>query len=409
SFDFQNPQLRNQKLERTISDVLEDELYSPNLSPTTVSDDFVADLSESLSPTWGIKSLPATRTASPNNFRDLSPFRKSSPFYSGVTAESPLTHSQSYHDLINDTMNVQSQPRADNRQLDNSPATGGAVPSLASIKPVFQKQKFSPIQQKLVRNQLQNQQNMQKLHDINPDSAQIANVPFNTPPSKTISPKESLLDYSESTSNATLASYQSTPNSNQDDFGSETADELSTGFNTPTGLQNGYTFTNNDLERGRPLNRLPDHYYSPAQSQISQRQDFEDYGNMSTGSPMPSGSLYSMAQEDNIYVCNECGRRFPRAHNLQLHKRTHNVTPPRKKLPLSAHVGPHRCTWINPSTGKVCNKVFSRPYDLIRHQDTIHASSRKTFKCDLCGDDTKTFSRQDALARHIRVKHEKGK
>ncbi|CAN6609025.1 hypothetical protein TRVA0_004S00562 [Trichomonascus vanleenenianus] len=79
---------------------------------------------------------------------------------------------------------------------------------------------------------------------------------------------------------------------------------------------------------------------------------------------------------------------------------------PRKKTSVS-HAGPHRCDLILPSTGKQCNKVFSRPYDLIRHQDTIHAPVRKTFKCDQCGDTSKTFSRMDALARHKRVKHPK--
>lgn len=67
--------------------------------------------------------------------------------------------------------------------------------------------------------------------------------------------------------------------------------------------------------------------------------------------------------------------------------------------------GPHRCELKIPGTGKPCLKVFSRSYDLIRHQDTIHAPVRKTFSCPKCGPDSKTFSRMDALSRHIRVKH----
>lgn len=77
---------------------------------------------------------------------------------------------------------------------------------------------------------------------------------------------------------------------------------------------------------------------------------------------------------------------------------------PRKRVPVS-HTGPHKCDIVNQNTGKTCNKIFSRPYDLIRHQDTIHAPVRKTFKCEACGDASKTFSRMDALSRHIRVKH----
>lgn len=74
----------------------------------------------------------------------------------------------------------------------------------------------------------------------------------------------------------------------------------------------------------------------------------------------------------------------------------------------------HQCELINPTTRKPCNKEFSRPYDLIRHQETIHASMKKIFRCVICEDRMnggvgngrlKTFSRGDALSRHIKVKH----
>ncbi|KAK6463230.1 hypothetical protein DFJ63DRAFT_312553 [Scheffersomyces coipomensis] len=81
---------------------------------------------------------------------------------------------------------------------------------------------------------------------------------------------------------------------------------------------------------------------------------------------------------------------------------------------ISANNPNHQCDLINPSTGVSCNKQFSRPYDLIRHQETIHASKKKIFRCVICegrlngglgnGKD-KTFSRGDALSRHIKVKH----
>lgn len=74
----------------------------------------------------------------------------------------------------------------------------------------------------------------------------------------------------------------------------------------------------------------------------------------------------------------------------------------------------HHCELVNPSTGHPCNKQFSRPYDLIRHQETIHASKKKIFRCVICegrlnggpgNGKLKTFSRGDALSRHIKVKH----
>ena len=66
--------------------------------------------------------------------------------------------------------------------------------------------------------------------------------------------------------------------------------------------------------------------------------------------------------------------------------------------------GPHKCERINPSTGKPCNTIFSRPYDLTRHEDTIHNARKQKVRCHLCTEE-KTFSRNDALTRHFRVCH----
>ncbi|KAK6456219.1 zf-C2H2 zinc finger, C2H2 type [Scheffersomyces xylosifermentans] len=104
------------------------------------------------------------------------------------------------------------------------------------------------------------------------------------------------------------------------------------------------------------------------------------------------------------------------------------VTPPARKQSRSLEPQPHhksaaeislnnpnhQCDLINPATGLPCNKPFSRPYDLIRHQETIHASKKKIFRCVICegringgpgNGKSKTFSRGDALSRHIKVKH----
>jgi 26S proteasome regulatory subunit N4 len=66
--------------------------------------------------------------------------------------------------------------------------------------------------------------------------------------------------------------------------------------------------------------------------------------------------------------------------------------------------GPHKCERINPSTNKPCNTIFSRPYDLTRHEDTIHNARKQKVRCHLCTED-KSFSRNDALTRHFRVCH----
>ncbi|GME85479.1 unnamed protein product [[Candida] boidinii] len=116
----------------------------------------------------------------------------------------------------------------------------------------------------------------------------------------------------------------------------------------------------------------------------------------------------------------------------------------------------HICKIINPKTGLPCLKKFSRPYDLTRHEKSIHATKRLFYRCMFCEDDerrkvglesnhpivfscdyrnsktslensmssrhtnkkttnhtsvdqylsNKTFSRGDALTRHLKSKHE---
>lgn len=64
------------------------------------------------------------------------------------------------------------------------------------------------------------------------------------------------------------------------------------------------------------------------------------------------------------------------------------------------------CNRVQPN-GHLCGKTFGRPYDLARHYE-IHNPNRPTFTCSHCeGGDEKgfTFSRYDALTRHLKNKH----
>ncbi|EJS44329.1 rpn4p [Saccharomyces arboricola H-6] len=70
------------------------------------------------------------------------------------------------------------------------------------------------------------------------------------------------------------------------------------------------------------------------------------------------------------------------------------------------------CQIMNLITAEPCGAQFSRSYDLTRHQNTIHAKRKIVFRCSECikilGSEgyQKTFSRLDALTRHIKSKHE---
>jgi Zinc finger, C2H2 type len=124
------------------------------------------------------------------------------------------------------------------------------------------------------------------------------------------------------------------------------------------------------------------------------------------------------SSDSGTYTCtyHGCTHRFETPAKLQKHKRdAHRQTSPTAG-PTSApagptnlglrnsQAGPHKCERTNPSTGKPCNSIFSRPYDLTRHEDTIHNARKQKVRCHLCTEE-KTFSRNDALTRHMRVVH----
>ncbi|KAM5474401.1 hypothetical protein MauCBS54593_001975 [Microsporum audouinii] len=138
-------------------------------------------------------------------------------------------------------------------------------------------------------------------------------------------------------------------------------------------------------------------------------------------SDLPAGRPDDTASEAGTYSCtyHGCTRRFETPARLQKHKReAHRQTTPGSHMlardssslgarGLSARnsqAGPHKCERTNPSTGKPCNSIFSRPYDLTRHEDTIHNARKQKVRCHLCTEE-KTFSRNDALTRHMRVVH----
>jgi len=120
--------------------------------------------------------------------------------------------------------------------------------------------------------------------------------------------------------------------------------------------------------------------------------------------------------DTGTYTCtyHGCTLRFETPQKLQKHKREGHRNANAANLgsgmtsaallERNSQAGPHKCERINPTTGKPCNTIFSRPYDLTRHEDTIHNARKQKVRCALCVEE-KTFSRNDALTRHMRVVH----
>jgi len=121
--------------------------------------------------------------------------------------------------------------------------------------------------------------------------------------------------------------------------------------------------------------------------------------------------------DTGTYTCtyHGCTLRFDTPAKLQRHKREGHRNSASvisggdeggmiSAVQRNSQAGPHKCERINPSTGKPCNTIFSRPYDLTRHEDTIHNARKQKVHCPICTEE-KTFSRNDALTRHMRVVH----
>lgn len=338
------------RLDRTISDIYQDELYNPavmaapqvskpmgqNMNPRN----FIADRLSAAN-----QGHMSARSQSPANRRDRSPFRPSSPFSGDMGSE--------------------------------------ALPQAATSVP------------------MPNAMNMNQ--SMNQNTGDI----------KTMSPKDAVLDFQD---------------------GDDTMPPL-----FPAGIPSGHADFNlgdalglrRDSGSMRPMEAFPQ-YTAPAMSQpqfafaqpqsrpqdhlLQQSSDFPSLPTMeSTETPQSQISMPSTESihrptntpTDATYTCtyHNCAYRFDSPSRLQRHKReAHRQTTPgghlisRDTSLRNSQAGPHKCERINPSTGKACNSIFSRPYDLTRHEHTIHTAGKQKVRCHICNED-KTFSRNDALTR----------
>ncbi|KAL3479811.1 hypothetical protein BJX99DRAFT_61721 [Aspergillus californicus] len=279
-------------------------------------------------------------------------------------------------------------------------------------------------------------------HDAFQQNSQITSIPTSQPgmvmrqaqaEPKTISPQDAVLHDLNETPDHGLPMFSHQPDFNIGDALGLRHDQSfqAPGFPSMDSFPGHYNqagtshpFTFNQQQQGRRqsqqyLHHTPDF---PASMPRFESTGSDVYSNNLTSPPLSKNAVpiqheitrpQDTTSDSGTYTCtyHGCSQRFDTPPKLQKHKReAHRQTTPgghmgvREGMSRNTQAGPHRCERKNPSTGKPCNSVFSRPYDLTRHEDTIHNARKQKVRCSMCTEE-KTFSRNDALTRHMRVVH----
>ncbi|KAF5027517.1 hypothetical protein F66182_366 [Fusarium sp. NRRL 66182] len=364
------------KLDRTMTDVYGDELYSPNFAITSTPP---SQNQMSVSPTNDVFSqrlhaansqhLSAAHSPASTASRDRSPFRTGSPL-----APSPA------HDF----------------------SSAGFTQNLAF-------------------NSAQRMREQSKAHQDAQFMRQQMSMKQEPETPKTISPKDAILEFNEPEGDNNFPLFpQNSSGFDMDQFSKNTIGPGSQeSMHDANAHGHGhFNFLPSHASNGIPV---PQQYPFIAHPRISHETPprLSSAGSSSNDSrnTTPVNRPISTTADGGTYTCtyHGCTLRFETPALLQKHKReghrqTQALGPARPRdmgmtsTLLNTQAGPHRCERINPSTGKPCNTVFSRPYDLTRHEDTIHNARKQKVRCNLCTEE-KTFSRADALTRHYRVCH----
>lgn len=408
------------KLDRTMSDAYNDELYSPNFS-----------------------------------------FTSAPPPKSEETMLSPSQHSDIFSQRLqaanSQHLSASTQPSLGNQSRGRSPFRQGS-PLAPIAHPTFNSQ---PSQQVRLGTAAQMRERQKAESDARVLVEQMRRSSPEQSTPKTISPKDALLDYHETEDDIAMPLFPRHPTpqyrlaktvaqepSDLDDSSSQQSFGSMATSRRPS--SSAYSNSSQATQRNRSVFtfappsvpgsvQVPQQYPFVPQRQhagsasdhtpefhptlTSMESSSSEYAPDASGLRKPSGSN----ADGGTYTCtyHGCTLRFETPTKLQKHKREghRQSVPPiggvspspgrssdggsgmtSAALLRNSQAGPHKCDRINPSTGKPCNTIFSRPYDLTRHEDTIHNARKQKVRCHLCTEE-KTFSRNDALTRHMRVVH----
>lgn len=403
------------KLDRTMTDVYVDELYNPSFQIISAPPTSTAAPSVVLSPqndvfsqrlqTANSQHLSASNTQTPLTIpsRERSPFRQGSPLAptgnSFGSQSSNVRFGTATH--MREQQKAESDARALQRQLERT------SPEQTTPKTI------SPKDVDLVYHESEEDA---KTPLFPPQQSQHQHANYRQQPAISQEPLES-------DDNVSQQSYGSMATTRR-----ESSSAYSTSSQATQQQQGNFNFAPPSVPGS--IRQIPQQYPFVPQP----RRQPSNLSNVSEEFPATLTSMESSSSEyapepsemkkpsgasadTGTYTCtyHGCTLRFDTPAKLQRHKREGHrnsasaITSGGEGGMTSAaqrnsQAGPHKCERINPSTGKPCNTIFSRPYDLTRHEDTIHNARKQKVHCPLCTEE-KTFSRNDALTRHMRVVH----
>ncbi|MCJ1381672.1 hypothetical protein MMC17_004783 [Xylographa soralifera] len=427
---FKIPSTNMPKLDRTISDIYQDELYNPIMAstPPITQSHTIASQGNLLSPHRDVFSerLQAAnnshiaRSASPTTSisRERSPFRQGSEY-----AAEQYSHTTTPVARIGSAPRMREQQKAeadvDAYQQHQPASTTPESPRTISPKEAMldyteteedSKVALFPRERSRVGGINQNPQ-FTSLKPVKQESTQSD--------AGEISTQQSFLSMA-TTRRESSSNYSSTSGLGQS--------RAKTSNTSPSSIQvpQQYPFISQARRQNSSIGSTSEHPEFPASLTSMDSTKSEGAFKSSQEQREPSAEIQRPSRttaDSGTYTCtyHGCTQRFETPAKLQKHKRDgHRQATPQNGAhsPNSAsgssaaallanrnsQAGPHKCERINPSTGKPCNSIFSRPYDLTRHEDTIHNARKQKVRCQFCTEE-KTFSRNDALTRHMRVVH----
>jgi hypothetical protein len=205
----------------------------------------------------------------------------------------------------------------------------------------------------------------------------------------TVSPREAFLDYPDNADfrERTLFSKSTSPYSQGHD-----APEAPSHQGSNNNLSNEDDYSGSEvLDHSMSFNSVPysmadsHSHYHPTSIPISSRSNSastrkstllsgdvsvessngsdSEYDPTTTSARRGSRSSGRLAPLNKTFSCSDCGKRFDKAQPLQAHRRNSHGKgngPPTLNSHKFSNTS-HRCDWVDPTTGKMCNTVFSRP------------------------------------------------